>query len=163
MFLTFYTLLHGQNLSEIYQAVKKYVSSVPDCSGRTGVIFCLRRGQHDLVSAHIHAKKKQTVRQPFSVLLEKKRYVLCGVVSNIRLLDFLFGHHTIRNSGQPVQLYYMNKDGNKGSDCTIVLMTVAVIYKIVLVVLGAGMLLFCGGALKTELQSFFHYICWGLR
>lgn len=44
--------------------------------------------------------------------------------------------------GQPVQLYYMNKDGNKGSDSTIVLMTVAVIYKIVLVVLGVGMLLF---------------------
>lgn len=36
----------------------------------------------------------------------------------------------------------MNKDGNKGSDSTIVLMTVAVIYKIVLVVLGVGMLLF---------------------
>lgn len=62
-----------------------------------------------------------------------------------------------------MQLYYMNKDGNKGSDSTIVLMTVAVIYKFVLVVLGVGMLLFCGGALKTELQSFFHYICWGLR
>ena len=122
---------------------KKYVSSVPDCSGRTGVIFCLRRGQHDLVSAHIHAKKKQTVRQPFSVLLEKKRYVLCGVVSNIRLLDFFYSGITpSATGGQPVQLYYMNKDGNKGSDSTIVLMTVAVIYKIVLVVLGVGMLLF---------------------
>lgn len=56
----------------------------------------------------------------------------------------------------------MNKDGNKGSDCTIVLMTVAVIYKIVLVVLGVGMLLFCGGALKTELQSFFPLYLLGL-
>lgn len=64
--------------------------------------------------------------------------------------------------GQPVQLYYMNKDGNKGSDSTIVLMTVAVIYKIVLVVLGVGMLLFCGGALKTELQSFFPLYLLGL-
>ena len=27
--------------------------------------------------------------------------------------------------GQPVQLYYMNKDGNRGSDSTVVLMTVA--------------------------------------
>ena len=61
-----------------------------------------------------------------------------------------------------MQLYYMNKDGNKGSDSTIVLMTVAVIYKIVLVVLGVGMLLFCGGALKTELQSFFPLYLLGL-
>lgn len=77
---------------------KKYVSSVPDGSGRTGVIFYLRGGQHDLVSAHIHAEKKKTVRQPLSVLLEKKRYVLCGVVSNIRLLDFF-----IRASHRPRQ------------------------------------------------------------
>lgn len=61
-----------------------------------------------------------------------------------------------------MQLYYMNKDGNKGSDSTIVLMTVAVIYKFVLVVLGVGMLLFCGGALKTELQSFFPLYLLGL-
>lgn len=75
---------------------KKYVSSVPDCSGRTGVIFVCAEGSmiwYLLTSM----RKKQTARQQFSVLLEKKRYVLCGVVSNIRLLDFLFGHHTIRN------------------------------------------------------------------
>ena len=61
-----------------------------------------------------------------------------------------------------MQLYYMNKDGNKGSDSTIVLMTVAVIYKIVLVVLGVGMLLFFFFSLKTELQSFFPLYLLGL-
>lgn len=44
-------------------------------------------------------RKKQTARQQFSVLLEKKRYVLCGVVSNIRLLDFF-----IRASHHPQQV-----------------------------------------------------------
>ena len=44
--------------------------------------------------------------------------------------------------GQPVQLYYMNKDGNRGSDSTVVLMTVAVAYKFILVLIGAGILLF---------------------
>ena len=74
---------------------------------------------------------------------KRKRYVLCGVVSNIRLLDFFYSGITpSATGGRPVRLYYMNKDGNKGSDSTIVLMTVAVIYKIVLVVLGVGMLLF---------------------
>lgn len=99
MFLTFYTLLHGQNLSEIYQAVKNMSVPYLIAAAGFGVIFCLRRGQHDLVSAHIHAEKKQTVRQPFSVSLEKKRYVLCGVVSNIRLLDFF-----IRASHHPQQV-----------------------------------------------------------
>ena len=56
----------------------------------------------------------------------------------------------------------MNKDGNKGSESTVVLMTVAVIYKFVLVVLGAGILLFRGGALKTELHSFFPLYLLGL-
>lgn len=99
MFLTFLYVTPWTESVRNLSGSKKYVSSVPDCSGRTGVIFCLRRGQHDLVSAHIHAKKKQTVRQPFSVLLEKKRYVLCGVVSNIRLLDFF-----IRASHHPQQV-----------------------------------------------------------
>ena len=37
-----------------------------------------------------------------------------------------------------MQLYYMSKDGNRGSDSTVVLMTVAVVYKFVLVILGAA-------------------------
>lgn len=97
MFLTFYTLLHGQNLSEIYQAVKNM--SVPYLIAAAGLalFFVCAEGSMIWYLLIIHAEKKQTVRQPFSVLLEKKRYVLCGVVSNIRLLVFLFGHHTIRN------------------------------------------------------------------
>ena len=34
-----------------------------------------------------------------------------------------------------MQLYYMSKDGNRGSDSTVVLMTVAVVYKFVLIIL----------------------------
>lgn len=141
---------------------KKYVSSVPDCSGRTGVIFCLRRGQHDLVSAHIHAKKTDSQTTVLCVVGKEKVCSLWRCIQYSFIGFFYSGITPSATGGQPVQLYYMNKDGNKGSDCTIVLMTVAVIYKIVLVVLGAGMLLFCGGALKTELQSFFPLYLLGL-
>lgn len=41
-----------------------------------------------------------------------------------------------------MQLYYMQKEGHKVSDSTVVLMTVAVIYKFVLVVMGVGILIF---------------------
>ena len=42
--------------------------------------------------------------------------------------------------GQPMQLYHMKKDGLKISESTVVLMTVAVLYKFVLVVIGLFML-----------------------
>lgn len=38
--------------------------------------------------------------------------------------------------GQPVQLYYMKRDGYKTSDSSVILMTVALAYKLVLVLIG---------------------------
>lgn len=64
--------------------------------------------------------------------------------------------------GQPVQLYYMNKDGNSGSASTVVLMTVAVIYKFVLVVIGFGILLFWAVPLSRELGGYFSLYLFGL-
>ena len=64
--------------------------------------------------------------------------------------------------GQPVQLYYMNKDGNRGSDSTVVLMTVAVAYKFVLVVMGLGILLFWLNPLRQELGNYFPLYLLGL-
>ena len=96
MFLTFYTLLHGQNLSEIYQAVKNM--SVPYLIAAAGLALFFVCAEGSMIWYLLTSMRKKTDSQtPFSVLLEKKRYVLCGAVSNIRLLDFLFGHHTIRN------------------------------------------------------------------
>ena len=57
-----------------------------------------------------------------------------------------------------MQLYYMNKDGNKGSDSTIVLMTVAVIYKFVLVVLGVGMFTFLRRRIENRAAVLFSII-----
>lgn len=64
--------------------------------------------------------------------------------------------------GQPVQLYYMNKDGNKGADSTVVLMTVAVLYKLVLVWIGCGLLIFCGRPLHLALENYFPLYLVGL-
>lgn len=98
MFLTFYTLLHGQNLSEIYQAVKNM--SVPYLIAAAGLALFFVCAEGRMIWYLLTSmRKKQTVRQLFSVLLEKKRYVLCGVVSNIRLLDFF-----IRASHRPQQV-----------------------------------------------------------
>lgn len=41
---------------------------------------------------------------------------------------FFSGINPSATGGQPMQLYYMKKDGNKISSASVVLMTVAVIY-----------------------------------
>ena len=147
MFLTFYTLLHGQNLSEIYQAVKNM--SVPYLIAAAGLALFFVCAEGSMIWYLLTSMRKKTDSQTTVLCVVGKEFFYSGITPSA-------------TGGQPVQLYYMNKDGNKGSDSTIVLMTVAVIYKIVLVVLGVGMLLFCGGALKTELQSFFPLYLLGL-
>ena len=75
---------------------------------------------------------------------------------------FFSGITPSATGGQPMQLYYMQKEGHKVSDSTVVLMTVAVIYKFVLVVMGAGILVFCHGALAAYLKNYLYLYYLGL-
>lgn len=56
--------------------------------------------------------------------------------------------------GQPMQLYYMKKDGNELSKSSIVLMTVALLYKLVLVLVGLGLLIFSYSFLQERLGRY---------
>lgn len=64
--------------------------------------------------------------------------------------------------GQPMQLYHMNRDGNDLSASTIVLMTVALIYKFVLVVMGIGMVLFYFPVLEKYLSNYLNLFYLGM-
>lgn len=64
--------------------------------------------------------------------------------------------------GQPMQLYYMQKDGHKVSHSTVVLMTVALIYKLVLVVMGLGILVFYHDSLAEHLKGYMYLYYLGL-
>jgi uncharacterized protein (TIRG00374 family) len=68
---------------------------------------------------------------------------------------FFSGITPSATGGQPAQLYYMKKSGLRMSDSTVVLMTVALIYKFILVILGFGILLFFWQPLHKYLS---HYI-----
>lgn len=61
-----------------------------------------------------------------------------------------------------MQLYYMRRDGNALSASSVVLMTVAVIYKFVLVFIGIGILLFWRTPLMAYLQGYFGLYLLGL-
>lgn len=58
-------------------------------------------------------------------------------------IGFLFSGITpSATGGQPMQLYYLKREGNSWSISSVVLMTVALMYKLVLVIFGVGILLF---------------------
>lgn len=162
MVLTFYTFLHGQNLSEIYRAVR--TMSVPYLVAAAGLalFFVCAEGSMIWYLLESMASAKKAAGTNYGIL-EKRTAVSFFQCIQYSFIGFFYSGITpSATGGQPAQLYYMNKDGQKGSDSTVVLMTVAVVYKFVLVVLGVGILLFCGGTLKTELHSFFPLYLLGL-
>ena len=162
MVLTFYTFLHGQNLSEIYRAVR--TMSVPYLVAAAGLalFFVCAEGSMIWYLLESMASAKKAAGTNYWIL-EKKTAVSVFQCIQYSFIGFFYSGITpSATGGQPAQLYYMNKDGQKGSNSTVVLMTVAVVYKFVLVVLGVGILRFCGGTLKTELHSFFPLYLLGL-
>lgn len=64
--------------------------------------------------------------------------------------------------GQPMQLYYMSRDDNRLSESSVVLMTVALIYKLVLVLIGIAALVFWQKPLRVYLEEYFPLFLLGL-
>ncbi len=64
--------------------------------------------------------------------------------------------------GQPMQLYHMRRDGNDLSAGTVVLMTVALVYKLVLVLMGLAMVLFGFPVLKNNLGNYLRLFYLGM-
>ena len=72
-------------------------------------------------------------------------------------IGFLFSGITpSATGGQPMQLYYLKRDGNSWSLSSVVLMTVALMYKLVLVLFGVGILIFWNGPLQDYLGRFYY-------
>ncbi|MDD7642253.1 MAG: lysylphosphatidylglycerol synthase transmembrane domain-containing protein [bacterium] len=66
-----------------------------------------------------------------------------GSCISCSFIGFLFSGITpSATGGQPMQLYYLKRDGNSWSLSSVVLMTVALMYKLVLVIFGVGILIF---------------------
>lgn len=87
-----------------------------------------------------------------------------GSCISCSFIGFLFSGITpSATGGQPMQLYYLKKDGNSWSLSSVVLMTVALMYKLVLVLFGVGILLFWHDPLKSYLGTgYYHLFLLGL-
>lgn len=152
MFLTFYALLGGQDLNEIGRAVGSMSPGYLIPAVALAVFFVSAEGF--MIWYLLRSMKAQREGYRASSLPRCIQYSFIGF--------FYSGITPSATGGQPVQLYYMNKDGNRGSDSTVVLMTVAVAYKFVLVVIGISILLFWFSPLNSELGSFFPLYLLGL-
>lgn len=64
--------------------------------------------------------------------------------------------------GQPMQLYYMCKDGHKGTNATVALMIVGLFYKAVMVVVGIGIVLCFRGQIDRLLGNYQWFYWLGL-
>ncbi len=151
MFLTFYTLFSGKNLGEIANAVSKMSVGYLVPAAALAIFFVCAEGY---MIWYLLQAMKANRRKEGSSLIRCIQYSFIGF--------FYSGITPSATGGQPVQLYYMSKDGNRGSDSTVVLMTVAVVYKFVLVILGAAILLFWYRPLYSELGKFFPLYLFGL-
>lgn len=146
MLLSFYMVFHGQDVSVILQSIKKLSLLSLLAAVATAIFFVSAEGI--MIYYLLHSLNGK------SGLMRCISYSFIGF--------FYSGITPSATGGQPMQLYYMKKDGNRLADSSVVLMVVALIYKFVLVIFGIGMLLFWYRPLKFYLQNYFWVYLLGL-
>ncbi len=146
MVLTFYTVLRGQDFTKIIKAVLGMTPGYLLCAMALGIFFVSLEGI--------------MIWYLLSALGGKSGVGRCIVYSFIGF--FYSGITPSATGGQPMQLYYMKKDGNETSECSVVLMTVALAYKAVLVLIGVVVLLFWYQPLKSYFKGYFYLFLLGI-
>lgn len=146
MALTFWSVFRGQDFTKIVAAVRQMSGTSMAAAVFLVVFFVAGEG------CMIWYLLKGIGEQP--ALLRCVSYSFIGF--------FFSGITPSATGGQPMQLYYMRRDGNALSASSVVLMTVAVIYKFVLVLIGIGILLFWRQPLRSYLQGYMGLYILGL-
>ncbi|MCI9136136.1 MAG: flippase-like domain-containing protein [Lachnospiraceae bacterium] len=144
--LTFSAVFKGNDMTAVYRAMKRLDSIYLCAAAATAVFFVSAEG---IMICYL-----------LRCLRYKTSMAACVKYSFVGF--FFSGITPSATGGQPMQLYYMQKEGHKVSDSTVVLMTVAVIYKFVLVVMGAGILLFYHEPLAGYLGNYLYLYYLGL-
>lgn len=138
MGLTFWSVFRGQDIAEIVGAIGQMSGVYLAASAFLAVFFVA--GEGCMIWYLLRGIGERTT--------------LPRCVSYSFIGFFFSGITPSATGGQPMQLYYMKRDGNSLSAASVVLMTVAVIYKLVLVLIGIGLLLFWGAPLRRYLQAY---------
>lgn len=135
--LTIYGVFHGEDMGAMMQAIRQADIRwlVP---GVCLVLFFIW-GESVII---------WYMMRSFRIYLKKR---ICFLFSSV---GFFFSCITpSATGGQPMQIYYMNKEKIPIPVATVVLMIVTITYKLVLVVVGVGILLFGQGFLHRYLEG----------
>ena len=146
MAFTFWSVFRNQNMADITGTVK--MMSIPSLVAAATLSVFYVAGEGSMICYLLKG------------VGEKAKLMRCITYSFIGF--FFSGITPSATGGQPMQLYYMKKDGHSISASTVVLMTVAVVYKFVLVVTGIGILLFWREPLKEYLEGYYSLYFVGL-
>lgn len=139
MAFTFWSIFRNENLADIADSVK--MMSIPSLAAAVALSIFYVAGEGSMICYLLKG------------VGEKAKLLRCILYSFIGF--FFSGITPSATGGQPMQLYYMKKDGHSISTSTAVLMTVGVVYKFVLVVTGTGILLFWREPLKEYLKGYY--------
>ena len=146
MLLTFWFVFRSQDISRTVEAVQKMSLGYLAAAFLLAVLFVSAEGC--------------MIWYLLKGIGEQTRFTRCIGYSFIGF--FFSGLTPSATGGQPMQLYYMKKDGNSLSASSVVLMSVAVVYKLVLVLIGIGIVLFWNAPLKGYLQKYYGLYFLGL-
>ncbi len=144
--LAFYTVFRDNDTGMVMASIKKMKLSYLLVSAAVALIFTMMEGV--MIWYLLRALQGR------AAFMDCIRYSFVG---------FLYSGITpSATGGQPMQLYHMKRDGNDLSASTVVLMTVALVYKLVLVLMGIVMMLFGFGVLKDNLGNYLHLFYLGM-
>ena len=146
MLLTFYTIFHGNDMAYVWQTIQEMNPFYLAAAVVTGLFFVSAEGI--MICYLLRSLNCNTT------LWSCIKFSFIGF--------FYSGITPSATGGQPMQLYHMKKSGLKISDSTVVLMAVALIYKLVLVIIGIGILVFWHPSLVLYLQKYIYLYYLGL-
>ncbi len=136
--LTFYVIFKDQNLGELILDMKDIHKGFLFLAVCTGLFFVSAEGI--LIWYMLRAIGDK------AALISCIKYSFTGF--------FYSGITPSATGGQPMQLYYMSKDGHKLANSTVVLMSLAIAYKLVLVFMGIGISVFWWDNLMMYMGSY---------
>ncbi len=144
--LSFYAVFHDHDLGMVAASLRKMKLPYLLLSVVNALVFTMMEGV--------------MIWYLLRALQGRANYMQCIRYS---FVGFLYSGITpSATGGQPMQLYHMNRDGNSLSASTVVLMTVALIYKLVLVLMGVVMVIFGFSVLKENLGSYLNLFYLGM-
>lgn len=146
MAVTFYVVFKNQDLTDVIDAIKQMEKGYLALAVGIALFFVSAEG---ILFWYL-----------FRSVGEKAKFAGCVKYAFVGF--FYSGITPSATGGQPMQLYYMSKDGHKVAHSTVALLSAAAAYKLILVLMGLGICLFWWNPLKGYLEGFLPLYILGL-